>query len=228
MKFANLCHQSLLILLCGSAMFVVGNVVLGDPKGFRQDSVSFTFPQQVPLSGWSLQDSQPLAKIDLKNGSAKGGGGWRYLFQNRTQLLTAKIIYVIDSTKPQDLRQKLHLFAKIPSIFIQPNTIRQQDNIGFYSVFIYKNIAYFSTCINPDGSTTVTESQFKLNRKLHYIQFNRLILWILGQQSLQDDRGMWVVLSLPLIEAAPESTYLILEKAGFNWIHWWRAHYPNR
>jgi cyanosortase A-associated protein len=230
MIVASYARQSLLLLLCGSAICVLGNAAMNNPtKLSLQAPAAFDFPQQVPLSGLSMLGSQQKAVHAFKNGQVAAGMSYRY--QHAPHPIDIEIRYITDGVANlPHLPDTLEEFTKLPKTVLQPSTIKERAGVGFYSLFVDRKTAYFTTCINPQGITTVTGDRFIGNTTpsliSNNIQFDRLLPWVLGRKTLRDSRCLWTLISTPIDEAAPDDTMNTLETVGVNWIRWWQAHFP--
>lgn len=227
--FTSFARQSWLFLLCGSAIGVLGNAIINTPtKSTLNQAAAFEFPQTITLADTQMLDSKPLAPHKFENGMVAVGQSYHY--QHRPKPIEIEIRYITDgvSTRPT-VDYLLPIFKQIPLAAIQSNNMKQQPNLGFYSLFVDKKTAYFSTCINPKGITTVTGDQFHSNSNpspLAGIPVERLLPWLMGKQTLRDSRCMWTVLSTPIDRATPDATIKTLETIGVNWIRWWQVHFP--
>jgi cyanosortase A-associated protein len=223
-------RQSLLLLLCGGAIGVLGNALLNSPKlSSLRAPIAFAFPQDVPLPDAQLSASKPLAAHSLPNGLVGAGQSYRYLHNSRS--IDIDIRYITDGVANRPTMDgMLPIFTKIPIALLQPDTMREQPGLGFYSVFADKKTAYFGTCINPRGITTVTGDQFHANSNPNPlaggIPFQRFVPWLLGQQTFRDSRCLWTILSTPIDEAAPDATMKTLQTVGVNWVRWWQGNFP--
>jgi cyanosortase A-associated protein len=228
---ASFARQSLLAILCGGAIGVLANAILNSPtKAGLQEPAAFDFPQNVPLAGTSMLSSKTLAPQSFKNGLVATGQSYRY--QHQPKPIEIQIRYITNGlTNPPTMDSMLQTFTKVPPTVLVPSTMKEQAGLGFYSVFVDKKVAYFGTCITPQGITTVRGDQFHNNSNpnplTQGIPFNRLLPWLLGKQTLRDNRCLWTVLSTPIDEAAPNVTIERLETVGINWIRWWQVHFPS-
>jgi cyanosortase A-associated protein len=218
-------RQSLVLCLCSAAVVVLGNAVFGNPKANFREIAHFDFPQQVPLAGWQMQDSQPLATQRLNNGKALPG--WHYRYQLNQELLNIKLRYITDAgTSKKNLQQMLQTFTPISESAIQTLTVKHHPEVGFYSQFVDKQTSYLSACVNPLGGSTVTSEQFSQNRNLYDLRLNRFWDWFLGRAKLKDNRCLWVILSLQRNLTRPNISDQKLETAGVVWLSWWQVHFP--
>jgi cyanosortase A-associated protein len=231
-QIPRLARQSWLLLLCGGAIGVLGNAIVNNPtKSSLRAPTAFEFPQTVPLPELQLLDSKQLTPHTFKNKMVANGRQYRY--QSNLQPNTPieiEVRYITDGVaiKPT-VDGLLPILTKVPAAAITPATMKQQPKLGYYSLFVEQEKAYFSTCINPQGITTVTGDQFHTNSNpnpLSGIPVERFLPWLLGQQTLRDSRCVWTVLSTPIDRASPDATMKTLETIGVNWIRWWQLHFP--
>jgi cyanosortase A-associated protein len=229
--FPSIARQSLLVLLCGTALCVLGITTISNPKKSNlQPPTAFNFPQTVPLAGLSMLTSRSTAAHVFKNGKVATGMSYRY--QHSPQPIEMEIRYITDGVANlPHLPTMIEEFTKIPpTAVLGPSTLKEQTGVGFYSLFIDRKTAYFSTCINPRGIATVTGDKFIGNTTPSLLsnrfQFDRVLPWLLGRQTLRDSRCLWTLISTPIDEAAPDDTMKALETVGINWTQWWQAHFP--
>ncbi|AFY91735.1 hypothetical protein [Chamaesiphon minutus] len=150
---ATLARQSLLVILCGSAIGVLGNAILNNPtKASLREPAKFDYPQQVPLPIKMLA-SKPLADHAFPNKQLATGMSYRY--DNKPQPIDIQIRYVTDgvSNRPT-MDAMLPQFSKVPVSVLVPATMKQQPGVGFYSLFVDRKTAYFGTCISPQALVT--------------------------------------------------------------------------
>ncbi|OKH37898.1 cyanoexosortase A system-associated protein [[Phormidium ambiguum] IAM M-71] len=176
-------------------------------------ATSFYLPEIVPLDGWQSLPSFPL----LDSSSISGR---RYQYINNNLRLDIEMRYFVNTSG-----EVRNFIKSYESISASPQ-IKQKEGIGFYGMFTHQDRAYLSACINPHGFSTFTARQFKQNRNLYDVQFNRLLPWLLGQENLKDERCLWTYLSIPVKSSPPEVAYQNLENIWFSWYKWWSPRFP--
>ena len=174
---------------------------------------NFYWPEIVPLDGWQSLPSSPL----VESGSISGR---QYQYINNNLTLDIKMRYFVNTSG-----EVRNFIKNYESTYASPQ-IKQKEGIGFYGLFTYQDRAYLSACINPRGFSTFTARQFKQNRNLYDLQFNRLLPWLLGRENLKDERCLWTSLSIPVKSSPPEFAYQSLENAWFSWYQWWSPRFP--
>ncbi len=223
-------RQSLLLTLCIGSIGVLGNALITSPKlKDLEEPAAFNFPPNVPLPDTRMLASKPLAAQSLPNGMVGAGSTYRYEYNSRP--IDIEIRYITNGVANRPtMDAMLPIFTKIPVTLLQPSSMREQPGLGFYSLFTDKKTAYFGTCINPRGITTVTGDQFHANSNPNpftgNIPFERVVPWLMGRQTFRDSRCLWTVLSMPIDAAAPDDTMKTLQTVGINWARWWQGNFP--
>ncbi|MDX2230851.1 MAG: cyanoexosortase A system-associated protein [Leptolyngbyaceae cyanobacterium bins.349] len=182
-----------------------------------------TLQASVPIQGWQLIASEPI------NSHAEARFGRRYQYQKGTVALQAEQFYM-----QSDGNVSRYLFVHTPIRTANANMkVKFQPGVGHYGVVTHNGKAYLSACVNPRGSSTVTESQFTQNRYAHDLQISRIFPWLLGQESLIDYRCLWTLMSVPLkdnanpgVPLSDDKAYKNLEAAWVSWHQWWQANFP--
>lgn len=214
---------SLLATIFGAVLFVLGKSILYPTSSDRTVS-PFIFPAAVSLPQW-----QPLASHPLDNPTAErpqyiSEKHYRYI-QNSLSL-DIEMRYLVNTNG--DVKDFIKNYTAIRSSAGQLlPVLRQQKGVGFYNLFVHQGRAYVSACINSRGHSTVTDNQFRRNRNIYDVPSSRIVLWLLGQAELRDERCLWAHLSVPLKNSSPEDAYQTLEKAWFSWYQWWSQRFPN-
>jgi cyanosortase A-associated protein len=235
---ANFARQSLLALLCGGAIGVLGhNLIHSASKSSLLAPAAFDFPPQVTLADTQMLMSKPLAAHTFENGMVATGRSYRYpaktplTADNKPSAIDIEIRYITDgvATRPT-MDALLPVLTKIPVTALKPMTMKEKPGVGFYSLFVDRQTAYFGTCISPQGITTVTGDQFHANSNPNPltsgIPLQRFLPWLMGKQTFRDSRCLWTLLSTPIDKSAPDATMKTLETTGVNWIRWWQMHFP--
>ncbi|WP_310488527.1 cyanoexosortase A system-associated protein [Chamaesiphon sp. VAR_69_metabat_338] len=234
---ARLARQSLLCLLCGGAVGVLAHNLINSPaKSSLQAPATFNFPDRVPLSDTSMLASKPLAAHTFGNGMVATGRSYRYALTTATasdkpQAIEVEIRYMTDGVANRPTMDALlPVFTKMPIAALAPATMKEKPGVGFYNLFVDNKTAYFGTCINPQGITTVTGDQFHANSNPNPltsgIPLQRFLPWLMGKQTFRDSRCLWTLLSTPIDPNQPDATVKTLETTGVNWIRWWQMHFP--
>jgi len=207
----------LLALTCGSVFLVLGKVILA-PNPNKFTAAAFTFPPQVPLPEWQLQESRPLAEPTASHPNLITGRYYQY--SQKGFPLNIEMRYLVGTGgETKDLIEEYSSF--------QPSVVsRQKNGVGFYGLLVHQQRAYLSACINPRGGSTATGRQFTQNRRVYDVHWSRVLPWLLGQQPLVDSRCLWAYLSIPIEGSSPEKAYQTLEKAWFYWYQWWQPRFP--
>ncbi|MBO3458905.1 cyanoexosortase A system-associated protein [Aetokthonos hydrillicola Thurmond2011] len=211
----------LLALTCIGVLANLGKLIV-EPEAGNHKVTEFNFPTDVPLIGSKMLESKPLIDTVIqqprKYDSVISGRVYHYT-QNGISLNI-------------EMRYVLGTLGNVEGFITQKpdgklfQSIRKQQGIGFYGLFVAQNKAYLTSCINSRGGSTVTIEQFLQNRRSYDLDLSRLQPWLFGQQSLTDRRCLWAHLSTPLNKANSNSAYQVLEKAWFFWYRWWSLHFP--
>jgi cyanosortase A-associated protein len=224
-------RQSLLFLLCGSAICVLVTVITHHPhKSTLREPKTFNFPEKLQLPDSPILASKQLPVYAFKNGMMATGMSYHY--RHNSQPIEIEARYITDGVaNPPTTDAMLTAFTQMPATVIDRAVMKEQPGVGFYGLFVDRKTAYLTTCINPQGITTVHRDQFLNNSHPNPlgsgIRFDRLLPWLLGQQTLRDSRCIWTLLSTPIDAAAPDATIKTLETAGMTWIRWWQVHFPS-
>jgi cyanosortase A-associated protein len=211
---------SLLAIAFGIILIVVMKVGFTSPSSYNAPEGSAALSTVIPLPGWQFLGSYPLSAPS--NQVRLFLEGKRYQYHQRDRLLTIEMRY-FGYDNLADVRLLIREYADIASSL----ELRQYPGIGHYGLLVDRGQAYLSACIPPRGPSTVTSTQFNQNLYLHNMRFNHLLLWLLGQTTLRDDRCLWAHLSIPVRNTSSEETYKVLEKAWYSWYQWWTSHFPD-
>ncbi|MEB3280967.1 MAG: cyanoexosortase A system-associated protein [Lyngbya sp.] len=198
---------SLVILVLARVVFASSTQTLSE--------TTINLPETVPLSEWKAA-SYPLEK--LKEDSLFKSPDQRYQYIQNDIPLNIEMRY-ISVGDVERFVEKYQLPSSLP-------LVRQQDEVGFYGLFVAQERAYLSACINPKGISTFTRKQYRQNQSVSTLEWNRLLPWFLGQKQLRQRGCLWANLSIPLEDSSPEAAYQVLEKAWFSWYGWWSTNFP--
>lgn len=213
-----------LIVTFTSALFVFGRTITDSSIG-KRTATPFVFPSAVPLPPWQFMSSKPLPNqiVEQLPYGKLILPGMHYRYQQNGIPLKIDMRYEVNTAG--DVKQLIEMHTDVKFLPNQPMPIIREHKLGFYGVYVYQQQAYLDACINPSGGSTFTSAQFDYNR-IHYdLQFQRLLLWLLGRQELRDNRCLWTHLSIPLNQSDPDA-YSTLEQAWFSWYKWWQTRFP--
>lgn len=213
-----------LIITFTSALLVFGRTITDSSIG-KRTATPFVFPSAVPLSQWQFVSSKPLPNqiVEQLPYGKLILPGMHYRYQQNGIPLKIDMRYEVNTAG--DVKQLVEMHTDVKFLPNQPMPIIREHKLGFYGVYVYQQQAYLDACINPSGGSTFTSAQFDYNR-IHYdLQFQRLLLWLLGRQELRDNRCLWTHLSIPLNQSSPDA-YSTLEQAWFSWYKWWQTRFP--
>ncbi len=229
----SIARRTWLGLLCGAAAITLVNALTKSPaKSTLNLSTAVDLSQAITLNDWQMLESTALPAHKFPDGMISPGRQYRYQSTGTpatAQPIEIEVRYIADGVANRPtVDAMLPIFTKIPATVLQPATLKQSP-LGSYSLFRHQQKAYFSTCINPQGQTTVSGDEFHSNsnpKPLDLHTVNRLLPWLLGQQTLRDSRCVWTVLSTPIDPATADGRIKALETIGVSWIRWWQIHFP--
>lgn len=219
-------RQILLTLTFTGVFFTLGRFSL-DPTAGNRPVTPFAFPEVVPLPGWQPLASRPLPLPKQKDADSYKGvlASRSYLYRQNNQQLEIEMRYLVGTLGELEDHLKVHASMQLQDGQLLQN-LRQQQGVGFYSLFVHQGRSHLTACINPRGGSTVTSAQFLANRHTYDLKLQRLVPWLLGKESLRDRRCLWAHLSTPLNQVSAETTYPVLEQAWLSWYQWWIPRFP--
>jgi cyanosortase A-associated protein len=206
-------------LTLGGVVGVLAKTILFPNAKSDRELGSFDFPATVPLPQWQLVSAKPLT-------SAKSAPdlGQQYQYSQNKKRVDIEARY--ERYTDGNIGRLLVVYTPIKPATVLP-TVKYREDIGYYSLFEYKEKAYLSACLNPMGQSTVTEQQFVQNKYSYGWNPKRTLGWILGQDDLFDGRCLWTLLSTPVVSdsgsTAQEEAYQNLENVWFGWHRWWKS-----
>lgn len=211
----------LLAFICLGVLVTLGKLII-DPEAGNRKVSEFTFPSDVPLVGAKMLESKPLIDTVIQQPRQYDSviSGRRYRYTKNGITFNIEMRYVVGT-----LGNVEGFITKNPNRKVF-QSIRKEQGIGFYGLFVSQDKAYLTSCINSHGGSTVTTEQFLQNQRSYDFNLSRLKPWLFGQQSLTGRRCLWAYLSTPLKNGDSNFTYQVLEKAWFFLYHWWSLHFP--
>ncbi|BAY90417.1 MULTISPECIES: cyanoexosortase A system-associated protein [unclassified Tolypothrix] len=216
----------LLVVTSLSVFLTIAKLIFA-PNTTIQKIQPFLFPETVVLDKNTIWKSQALTDIVVQQpkqyDAVISGRRYRYYYDHIP--IDIEMRYVVGALGNVEgmIYKNTEIKLPIGKLF---QTVRQQPGIGYYGLFTHNNKAYLSSCINPQGESTVTPDEFMQNRYLYNLSFQHIFSWLLGKESFFDKRCLWAHLSTPINGFNSHSAYQRLEKAWFNSYSWWSYHFP--
>jgi cyanosortase A-associated protein len=212
----------ILTALASSAVFV-HNLGRANLKSSTLGPNSYQFPETIRLAGWLQTESKAIISSDPGVIAAQ-----RYQFMREPYMIDAQVwsLRYVEG----NVSRFLNIYAGVKS------TLKQQEiyqpSIGYAGILANQNRVYLSSCINPQGPTTLTEAQFAKNRYEYDLTLNRIFYWLLGQKDLMDRRCFFTVLSVAQKEQSRQTplsasrAQQMLEELWPIWFKFWQPRIP--
>ena len=212
----------LLIIQLAIVVLVLGKLIILPTKASKSRITPLVFPTHIPLQKWQQTETKALSGRTIPDskyfiGDNLGGQSYSYIHQDRA--LEIKARYLVNTNG--DLKSYVKQYTGAIAPFL-----REQEQIGSYVIYPYKDAVYLTACINPYGETSVTSDRFRHNSLRHSLNLIRIWRWLTSQNGVIDSRCLWVYLSMPLDNNSPEAVYPLLEAAWFDYYQWWAQNYP--
>lgn len=216
----------LLAALLTGVMIVAAKSVLMPTTGNEQFT-PYSFPEQVPLKGWQLQDHQNLKRQPIEGDKPYDDAlaGMTYTYIDSNTSLTIEMRYLVATLG--DVPSFINNYAPVEIKQLHKQADQEfLPGIGYVGRFSHQGKAYLSTCINSHGGSTFSATHFIQNRSLYDLRPERWLPLLLGQESLRDRRCLWVHMSIPLKGMSSNQAYQVLEAAWVPWFQWWSPRFP--
>jgi cyanosortase A-associated protein len=184
---------------------------------------TYQLPSTVSLTGWSQTESKAIISSDPGVIAAQ-----RYQLRRESYIIDAQV-WSLRSVEG-NVSRLLNIYAGVKSTLKQQEIY--QSSIGYAGILANQDRVYLSSCINAQGPTTLTESQFAKNRYEYDLKLNRIFYWLLGQTYLMDRRCFFSVLSIAQkgqsgqtpLSASPAQQ--VLEEIWPVWYRFWQPLVP--
>ncbi|OKH22812.1 hypothetical protein NIES593_11875 [Hydrococcus rivularis NIES-593] len=206
-------------LTLGGVVGVLAKAILFPHAENERQLGTFDFPATVPIPQWQLVSAKLLTAT--KPSQSDFGKRYQYSQNQKRVEIEARYEHYTDG----NIGRLLVVYTPIEPATVVP-TVKYREDIGYYSLFEYKEKAYLSACLNPVGQSTVTEQQFVQNKYSYGWSPQRTIGWILGRDDLLDGRCLWTLLSTPVASdsgSTSQQAYQNLETVWFSWHRWWKS-----
>jgi cyanosortase A-associated protein len=201
--------RSLLLTVLNVSLLLAIAKLLFDPTATQRQPVPVQWPTTLSLPGWHLVNSDAIQ--DAKLASVRYNrllSGHHYRYRQHHLTLDIEIRDIGNSNG--DVAQLLN-----EQILTQPPSdlkVQAHSPVGFYALFGDQQKAELTSCINPNGESTVTLSQFQHNQWQQSFRGDRLWQWAIGQRPLPENRCLWVLISLSADTPPTQPTYLKLQQ----------------
>ena len=206
MKNWNFYRPSLLAIALGGTIVALFWGIK-TPLLSRPTVAPFTFPEKVPLSGWKQVRSHALKFPSSNELTPIASRSYQYLSPDG---LTLNIQMRYLNTAKADI----------------PNLLRKYIGDTSISQITHQDRSYLSSCINPQGPSTVTSDQFLQTKLVTGKNLNGFLGWLWGKSNLLDQRCLWSHLTLS-VPSGNQNSQKTLQNAGQSWFKWWVSHYPS-
>ena len=210
-----------------------------DPKAGLIRFADYRFPPQISLPSWQFVDSKPISLVpqppkegnplEPQTGTAPDKIkailseqvlGQVYRYQKAGQNLTVNFYYMpLRLPNDSSYVQQFSSLANLPS---STKLIETVNTRGHHLLFSDEHNRYLTACINSQGKSTITYSQFAayfyrpyLNPALWFNLFN-------GKQTLRDRRCLWGQVSLTGKEARDAELETIWQEL----LSYWENNFP--
>lgn len=210
-----------LVLLCGSAVLVLGRVILA-PASQYAPATSYEFPDVVPGDNedWRATSSMStLPDVDFLMATAQ------YTYRQGDRALRADAWYLTSTDGDVATLLAAHS-PQLADLTLQP--YQDGDNVYAIAQDPSQDRLYLTACIAVNGDSTVTAEQFQDTRRLSRLSAVQILEWLMGQRRIEDYRCLWTLLSIPTSPTTQPQDQAMLQAAWQSWHRWWAAHYPAR
>jgi cyanosortase A-associated protein len=198
---------------------------------------SYKFPDKISLANWKMMESSPshltVKTLTPKVSPAQEGdsdskdletvlANQIYHYKNDHQLLTVNAHYIVNTSG--DIKGYHEKFRELPQL---KNTIEKQTKDGSSLYFMKDQQPSLTACVNYQGKTTVTSSQF--GRSLYAAASNNLqvlhiLNWLLGKAILNDKRCLLLEVSIDS-QATDHDTQLMAVWTEL--VSYWQKNFPS-
>ena len=197
---------------------------------------SYKFPEQISLTNWKLVESSP-SSLTVKTLTPKVSSPQEensesedlervlanqiYHYKNNDNLLTVNAHYIVNTKG--DVRR---YHKKFQGLLQDENTIEKQGKDGSYLYFINGKQTGLTACINYQGTTTVTLTQF--GRSTHRIvstnlQISQLLNWLRAKAAIKDNRCL--LLEASIDSQSPDRDAQLMG-AWTELVSYWQKNFP--
>ena len=196
---------------------------------------SYKFPAQLSLTNWQLVERYP-SSLTVKNLNSQTYSTQEensetedlgtvlanqiYHYKHNNNLLTIKALYIVDT-----LGDTKNYYTRFQELSKLENAIEKQTKDGSSFYFINGRQSSLTACVNYQGKTTVTSSQFA--RSLYKgasnnFQISHLLNWLMGK-TLLDKRCL--LLEASIDSRSPDRDAQLMS-AWTELVSYWQKNFP--
>jgi cyanosortase A-associated protein len=196
----------------------------------------YKFPEQIPLGNWQLINSYP-SSLTVKTLTSKVSptqegdseakdlesvlANQIYHYKNDNHLIIFNAHYI--SNTSGDIKGYYEKFQELSKL---ENTIEKQTKDGSSLYFIKDQKPSLTACVNYQGKTTATSSQFGSSMYIagsNNFQVFHILNWLLGKTVLNDKRCLLLEVS---IDSRSPDREAQLMKAWTELVSYWQKNFP--
>ena len=193
----------------------------------------YKFPDQISLTNWQLIDSYP-SSLTVKNLNPKVSSAQEdnsetedlgtilanqiYHYKNDNNLLTVKAHYIVDTSG--SIKGYYKNFQELSQI---ENNIEKQGKDGSSLYFINGKQSSLTACVNPQGKTTVTSTQFIRSLYISASSHMPFLNWLMGKAFLKDKRCL--LLEASIDSRSPDRDAQLMT-AWTELVSYWQKNFP--
>jgi len=203
------------------------------PSAGLSETAVYRFPPQIPLPGWQFMASEPLSlsseqlaqennrpllNTDIETDKTKDIlSGQIYHYQKAGQGLTVNLYYVpLNTSDVQYYYQQFSYLHDLPKL---NKPVEKVNPKGYHLQFSDQQNRYLTACINSQGKSTVTVSQFNAHFYSLYLNPSQWLNLFSAKQIIRDHRCVWGQLSLTNADASDAE----LETAWQALLSYWQS-----
>lgn len=212
-------------------LLILSNFIIDtSPVAGANRIADYQFPKVINISDWQLKDTitQPLIPVENEEEDTNPSSLNRshlplavrsYLYQKGDDTLTVNLRYIVNTYG--ELQYYYYMaFENLPQ---STNYFEGSYDDNYYLEFESEGKRYVTACLNVEGKTTVTGSQFLAYTHQVYKKPAKVLNWLMGKQVLRDQRCLWIELSSA--QNSPLTRSEMME-VWQNVVNYWRSNFP--
>jgi cyanosortase A-associated protein len=191
------------------------------PTSSSPSDLRVSLPNHLSLPGWEAQNVQAIEPSRSNSKYNRILAGQRYLYRqgDRSLQIAVRDIVETEGDIGQFIADAYEPLVKMPLSFED-----RQSSKGFYRLFTQQNQAYLQSCLNLNGYTTVTPTQFRQNAYVQVLQPQQWFGWLVSKRPLLERRCLWIQISTPVVERNVNLAQTTLEQTWKTLVSSWRSY----